>query len=462
MRPTDLEVELSQFTARLRWRDLPPAAQDRVLSIWVDALANALAGRLADRIAVVERLAGDLCGPGESTVIGGDTMAPSAAAFVNGYQITAFTMCDVYRPALCHITPEVVPAVLAVAEQDARSSEDLMTALAVGLEVTSRLGLGVHYPRLRARGWHAPGVIGTIGAAAAAARLAGLDERGVRKAVGLGVSQASGTFAALGTPAVKFHQARGAVSGLWAARFAAHGLGGAERGLTHPDGGLLAAYADGGQPKRALEQLGERWELEQVSLRRWPAASSLQSLVAALLELRADEPGELSGVDAVEVELPSTAYDMCADMEWPDQLSAMQSARFVTAVVLHEDTCWTDQFGADRRTDPEVDSFARTRVVVRRRPELPPSGVYVRIRRRSGPDLVRRHERAPGEPGDPLTREQIHAKLAAARAGTPTSVPADELAELLFATPDGPDAATVATALRSSPEPAPHGREGRP
>lgn len=403
-----LEVELSRFIAELDWDQLPTPVQERVVDIWADTVANALAGRRAATTPVVQQLAARLCGDGDSTVIGGATSSLTGAALLNGHQITAFTMCDVYRPALCHITPEVVPAVLAVAEADPIATlRDVLTGIAVGLEVTSRLGLGVDYPRFREIGWHAPGIIGTLGAACAAARVVGLNERGVRAAMGLGASQASGTFAALGTSAVKFHQARGAVSGLWAALFTADGLGGTERALTHPDGGLLNAYCDGGAPELITAELGERWELQRISLRRWPAASSLQSLVAALLELTEISPDATAGV---QIALPPTAYAMCADMGWDDELTAMQSARYVCSVVLHDRRCWIEQFGSVKRKDPAITDFAAERVTVVRDETLPSSGVAVRITHAGGTTEVRR-ENAPGEPGEPLTREQIGAKL---------------------------------------------------
>lgn len=439
-----LEIELSRFVAELDWDDVPAPVQARVLDIWADTLANALAGRRAANTAVIQRLADRLCGAGESTVIGGPTASLTGAALINGHQITAFTMCDVYRPALCHITPEVVPAALAVAEGGEVSGHDFLTGLAVGLEVTARLGLGVDYPRFRERGWHAPGIIGTIGAACAASRVIGLNDLGVRAAMGLGVSQASGTFAALGTSAVKFHQARGAVSGLWAAMFSADGLGGSERALTDPDGGLLSTYVDGGRPELITDELGQRWELERISLRRWPAASSLQSLVAVLLEL-ADK---VDDVDLVEIALPPTPFDMCAHMGWHDELTAMQSARYVAAVVLRDRRCWIEQFGSGRRGDVAVTDFAANRVSVVLDDTLPPSGVSVRLS--SGTQVVaRRRDRAPGEPDEPLTREDIRAKLDSASAGTPI-VAAGRLDDVTARIGERP-AAEVCADLRSAP-----------
>lgn len=412
-----LELELSHFIVELDWADVPAPVQARVIDIWADTVANAIAGRRAANTMLIERLANRLCGHGESTVIGGGTASPTAAALVNGHQITAFTMCDVYRPALCHITPEVVPAVLAAAEQVEATGRELLTGLTVGLEITARLGQGVDYPNFRRRGWHAPGVIGTVGAACAAARVIGLDDRQIRAAMGLGVSQASGTFAALGTSAVKFHQARGAVSGLWAAMFTADGLGGTENGLTHPDGGLLNTYVDGGQPELVTRELGSRWELEQISLRRWPAASSLQSLVAVMLGLP-DSVAVQDRFDAtIEIALPPTSFVMCAEMGWQDELSAMQSARYVAAVVWHERACWIEQFDTAHRTAPALTGFATNRVSVACDDSLPQSGVGVRLTAGGDVTVVRR-DQSPGEPDEPLMRRQIYAKLDAACATT--------------------------------------------
>jgi len=72
--------------------------------------------------------------------------------------------------------------------------------------VTTRIGIGIDYPTFRAKGWHGPGVLGPFGAAAAVGRLRKFDTETMAKAFGLAGSQAAGTFAAWGTPTVKFHQ----------------------------------------------------------------------------------------------------------------------------------------------------------------------------------------------------------------------------------------------------------------
>src|SRR5918996_1008209 len=159
--------------------------------------------------AQIEALAAAIDGPRTSTVIAGPPHSLAGATLVNGYQITAVTVCDIHRPTLCHVTPEVVPPVLAVAEQRDLGGRDLLVAIAAGLETVVRVGAGMRYPSMRARGWHSPGVIGPFGGAAAVASLLGLDEARFQNALSLAGTQSAGTFAHWGTPTIKFHQTSG-------------------------------------------------------------------------------------------------------------------------------------------------------------------------------------------------------------------------------------------------------------
>jgi len=203
-------AELARFVAGLQYETLPERVRVRVKDIVLDALASAIAGRQGDESKQIRALAAALGGSHEATVIGGEPLSIAGATLLNGYLITAVTVCDVHRPTLCHTTPQVVPPALAIAERNGASGRALITAVAAGLESTVRVGLGTNYPAFRARGWHSPGVIGPFGGAAAAGKLLGLDAERQRNAFGLAGSQSAGTFAHWGTPTIKFHQSRGA------------------------------------------------------------------------------------------------------------------------------------------------------------------------------------------------------------------------------------------------------------
>ena len=176
---------LAEFAASLTYEAIPERVRDYCKDLLLDALACAVAGHAGEETHQLAALSSALGQSRESTVIGGDRLSLAGATMLNGYLITAVTMCDAHRPTMTHITPEVVPPALAIAERDALSGRELLVALAAGFEVTTRIGIGVDFPEFRARGWHGPGIFGPFGAAAAVGRLLGFDTDTMARAFGL-------------------------------------------------------------------------------------------------------------------------------------------------------------------------------------------------------------------------------------------------------------------------------------
>src|SRR5471030_3418211 len=158
--------ELARFAASLKYDDIPLRVREQCKDVLLDTLACALAGHAGEETGQVSRFAASLATSSESTVIGGGNLSLAGATLLNGYLITAVTMCDIHRSTLTHVTPEVIPPALAIAERDGLSGRDLLVAIAAGCEVTTRIGLGLDFTEARKRGWHGPGVIGPFGAAA--------------------------------------------------------------------------------------------------------------------------------------------------------------------------------------------------------------------------------------------------------------------------------------------------------
>jgi 2-methylcitrate dehydratase PrpD len=442
---TDAEVELTEFVAGCRAEALPPAIRVRVQQHLLDAIACGIAGRRSEGTVELEAAVDRIFGPGTATVIADRPRGPAGAVLLNGFQIAAPTLGDVHRATLTHVMPEVLPAALAAAELHERPGADLVAGIAAGLEVTVRVAEALDVPAYRARAFHNPGIAGAVGAACAAARTAGLDARTTRVAIGHAVSQAAGTFGALGTSGVKLHQARGGLAGFLAAELARTGLDASEHGLTGDRGGLLAAYADGGRPERLVAGLGAAFTLEAVALRRWPGASSLQPVIEATLEARAarsQDHGSESGLDGLaraRVELPSRAYALHGATGWATRLSALQSVRWTVAVVLQDGDVWLDQTSRSRLADTSVSAFAGQAVQVVENVGLGPTAARVGVVDRAGREWVHQVDVPVGDPHRPLSDADIRAKLerAAASVGLQDRVP-DIAAgvEKLVAAPD--------------------------
>ena len=445
-RPTS---ELARFVAGLSYEAIPERTRERIKDILLDALASAIAGRQGDESKQIRALATTLGASHEATVIGGEPLSIAGATLLNGYLITAVTVCDVHRPTLCHTTPEVVPPALALAERDGASGRALIAAVAAGLESMVRVGLGTRYPAFRAKGWHSPGVIGPFGGAAAAGKLLGLDAERQRNAFGLAGSQSAGTFAQWGTPTIKFHQSRGALSGLLAALLAKQGFPSSTEILTHEDGGLFNTYSDGGDPEAVTDGLGERWELEAIGLRLWPAASSLQTLITSLFTLMKSHDLRAERIAAVRVGLSKTVYDMHGTLAWDGKFKALLSTPYVTAVVLHDRRCWLDQFEARRYQDPALGAFAREKVKVEIDPRVEGTGAAVEISTTDGKVHADRRAAAKGDPSDPLTRAEIEDKLRTAAAGFLADATVTRIIELVGNLEALADARELTRALRA-------------
>src|ERR1700720_1039077 len=410
--PAETTQVLAEFAAALTYDKIPERVRDYCKDVLLDTLACAVAGHQGDETQQIAALSSGLAQSNESTVIGGARLSLAGACMLNGYLITAVTMCDAHRATLTHITPEVVPPALAIAERDAASGRELLVALAAGFEVTTRIGIGVDFPEFRARGWHGPGIFGPFGAAAAVGRLLRLDADTMARAFGLAGSQAAGTFAAWGTPTVKFHQCRGALSGLMAALLAQQKFVATREFLTAKDGGLYNTYVDGGKPDLAAADLGSRWELERIAMRLWPSATLIQGMNTALFDLLSKQDIDPERIAKVRIGLSEQAFGMHGGFDtYKAKFEALLSAHYTPAVILHDCTLTLAQFEPGRYDDPKLRAFAAKQVEVRAEPSVGGSQATVDIAMADGATLSARCEHPRGSPENPLSRAQIVEKL---------------------------------------------------
>ena len=439
---------LARFAAALSYDDLPPKVRDHCKALLLDALACALAGHQGEETHQLAALASGLGQSSEASVIGGDGLSLAGATLLNGYLITAVTMCDVHRATMTHITPEVIPAALAIAERDGSCGRDLLIAIAAGSEVTTRIGIGLDYPEFRKRGWHGPGVLGPFGAAAAVGRLRGFDAETMARAFGLAGSQAAGTFAAWGTPTVKWHQCRGALSGLMAALLAEQKFVATREFLTAKDGGLYNTYANGGRVDLAAGDLGRRWELEQVALRLWPSASLMQGMNTALFDLLERQAIDPAQVKTLRVGLSQQAFDMHGSLaNYKGKFEALISAHYTAAVILHDRALTLAQFEPQRYDDGKLRRFAEEQVVVRSDPAL--NGVQSTVEvETAGGTVSARSDHPRGSFENPLSRAQLEDKFRTYANGRIAPTRIEEVIEAVTRLEELPSACKLMEMLR--------------
>lgn len=425
---------LAGAAATITYDNLPASAREFTRNFLLDSVASALAGDLGDETAAYGRFARAAGGAGDSTVIGSpEPLSLLGATLLNGYMITTVTVCDTYLPAHVHISPEVIPPALAVAERDGAGGRELITAVAIGAEVATRIAAAIDYSVAGKRGWHFPGIVGPFGAAAAVGRLRGLTPLQMRNAFGLAGSQAAGSWASWGTPTVKFHQSRGAASGLIAGLLAEQDFTASAEILAHPDGGIFATYSDGGKPEAVLADLGERYELEQIALRPWPGATPAQSALTAAFDLVADDPPEFGAIEHVRIDVPPDVHQAHERFVKPEgKFEALLSFHFMVAKVLRDRAFWLDSVEPQHVGDPALQGFMRDKIELAADPMLTFGQSRITVTSVGGHTKSAEARAAKGAPGNPAGLDDLCAKYERCVAGRLNDADAAELLDLLI------------------------------
>ena len=201
-----------------------------------------------------------------------------------------------------HPSVAVLPAVLALAEERGLSGRDTLLAYIIGFEICGKLG-SVMNPRHYEQGFHATGTLGTMGAAAAAARIKELDSQHVRWAMGIASSSASGIRQNFGTDTKPFHAGNAARAGVLAAQLAKYGFN-ADANIFDTQWGFFNVFANPGayHPERLVGRLGQPWDIVEpgVLLKMYPSCVSTHTSIDSMLKLCNDhdiKPDDVESVD---------------------------------------------------------------------------------------------------------------------------------------------------------------------
>ena len=355
---------------------------------------------------------------GACTVVGWpDGASPAMAAFANGTAAHAFELDDVHEEAVNHPGAVVVPAALAVAEDLHASGQGFLEAVVVGYEAMGRAGLAVGPVSHMLAGFHPTSMSGVFGATAAAAHLLGLDAAGLNHAFGIAASLASGTmeFASSGGMAKRIHGGRAAEGGIMAAALAAQGFEGARDGLAGRYG-FCRIFTDDPQLPLLTEGLGERWMIDEITVKPYPSCSDLHPMVQATAELVARHG--LSAVDIERIVVHGTTKTAeFNDMDGTKSVMAAQySAPFNIAAAVLADPADPATFDPERIADPALAALQAKVSPIQPAPEFDDTyawkqGARVEIMLAGGRVLSKTVHGQKGSMHDPLSDDEIDRKF---------------------------------------------------
>ena len=392
----------------------------------LDGIGLALAGAASQTGEITRRYIKALgfSAEGGCTVIGSNLPVPARfAAFANGISIHADDFDDTQLAVakdrvyglLTHPTAPALPPALAISERERRSGADLMLAYQIGVEVECKVAEAI-MPRHYQTGFHSTATCGSIGAAAASAKLLGLDRDSTRRALSLGATQAGGLRENFGTMTKPFHAGRAAENGVTAAEMAALGFTASPNGL-EADRGFFRAAGGGYSPEMIEGKLGAPWTFHfpGVSIKPHPSGSLTHPGMAVMMELILKHDIQPQRVKRVAVGTNHNMPNALIHRRPKNELQAKFSMEFCMAILLIERRAGLEQFTDAVVNRPDVQAMIE-KVDFGVHPEAENAGfdkmtTLLEIELDDGKVLKGRADFGKGSPTNPMTDAELAEKF---------------------------------------------------
>jgi 2-methylcitrate dehydratase PrpD len=326
----------------------------------------------------------------------------------------AITWCELdegFRNASCHGGAYTIPALLAESEAQGRTVEEVLRALAVAYEVTTRFALAFPFPVFNV---HPHAAFAAIGGAAAASLARRQDAQTMLAAVTGGASMSfAGPFdtAVEGALIRNAWTSAGAWIGLRAADWAEAGIGGND---VTPYDVFVGAYKTDSRPDALVAGLGETWSVTNGYHKVFACCGYAHSAIEATLELlgRMQERKE----DIAEIVVEAAPGGQALRNAEPETvLAAKFSMPHAIAAAVHLGTAGARAFTQDKLEDAEI-SKLRKRVRLQPYPDIKPAPndrpARVTMRFGDGAEVSAVCESARGGADKPFDEPTLLSKLA--------------------------------------------------
>lgn len=276
---------LADWLAGFDLETAPDAARQAVADTILDTVCLTVAALETDYGRAVRAAFPD---SGTATVWGlPEARSPEAAAVINGTCGHGEDYDNTFEGCPVHTGVVIVPAMLAAAERYGLGPADIARGLIAGIEVMCRLGL-VADKAVHKAGFHPTAVLGAMSSAAAVATALRLDRTGIRNALGVAGSTASGIieYLADGSSTKRLHAGWAAQAGMRAAALGAAGFTGPST-VFEGAHGFFHAFSSPRATDFAplVDDLGTRWEASRLAFKPFACGTMTQPYVDCAIDL---------------------------------------------------------------------------------------------------------------------------------------------------------------------------------
>ena len=351
---TDLTRVLAAQASALSYQDLPAPAREIARQCVLDYLGVALAGAGDPLVRILLDELAEAGGSPQASIIGHPTRLPAlSAALVNGAAAHALDYDDVHMAMPGHPSVAILPGLLALAEVKGSSGREVITAFVAGYETACRIGATLkpgHYNL----GFHSTGTVGCFGAAAACARLLGLDAEATAAALGIAGTQAAGLKSQFGTMCKPFHAGKAAQNGMLAARLAARGFS-SRTDIVECVQGFAATHGPDFRPEAAFAEPANGFHIFANLFKYHAACYMTHAPIECARELREHHGVIPEAIAAIALSVHRGSDRICNIPAPTDGLQAKFSLRQTVAMALTGvDTASLGAYSAENACDPAL------------------------------------------------------------------------------------------------------------
>ncbi|HVB34308.1 MAG TPA: MmgE/PrpD family protein [Patescibacteria group bacterium] len=435
---------LARFVVDAQGEKIPPPVIHEAVRSVVNWIGCAVGGCRHEAVDRAMSAFAPFAGPGQATVLGRHERTDILnAALLNGISSHVLDFDDTHLRTVIHPAGPVASAALALAEYLPCTGSEFLLAFILGVEVECRIGNAVtpaHYDA----GWHITGTAGVFGAAAAAGKLLGLDDRQMAWALGTAGTQSSGLREMLGTMCKGLHVGRAAQNGLASALLARNNFTSSVRVLEAPRG-FAYVMSTARNFSEITDGLGESYQISLNTYKPFACGIVAHPAIDGGIQLR-NEHG-LSGDEIERIDLKVAPYvlELMGKRSPRSGLEGKFSVYHSVAVAIVHGAAGSSEYSDDCVRDPRVIAL-RDRVNAVADPALRKDEAYVRIELKNGKKLEKHVEHAVGSLDRPMSDKDLDSKFRGLVAGILTKEESDRLLDQCWKIESLRDASLLARA----------------
>lgn len=352
----------------------------------------------------------------DATVIGmGRKASLQNAAFAGGINGHSYDYDDGHRFSTVHLGSAVIPPVLAVCEKHNLPMESALRGIVIGYEAAIRLGRCMQ-PAHRARGFHASGTIGTIGAAMGCASALDFTKEQFKAALAAATSSAAGILNMQEDSSTlkPYNIGRAAHDGVTAAYTAYAGFVGANDPLTGVSG-FFAAYGDKYDTSVLSLEAGDGYNITGGYHKPFASCRHTHAPVYSVMRCVADNKLDRHDIKDIEIRMYAQGVNGHDHTLIPSAVAGKMSTPYCIGLFLKTGKISIDSFPEENLKDPEIMALCKkVRVIADEEmtswvPKKRAASATVTMA--DGKSYTYRADYAPGEPELPMTIADFTKKL---------------------------------------------------